>query len=542
MAGWSFNFNQQLQPNGEKTMSASTNSLVAKAKRAAVPVGAVAAVLALGFAFNHSVAHAAIGAAAPMDESSVSSLTALDNAVEAVAARVTPAVVNVSVTSRGHSDDSEQDGEASGIPPNALPPGFEQFFGPQGGGPQGHMRGQRQPEQVEHGIGSGIIISPDGYIVTNAHVVDDATQIRVTLNDRRVFPAKLVGVDKLNDLAVIRIDAKDLTSIAWGDSTRLHPGQSVLAFGSPFGYFQFSVTRGIVSALDRPNPYSDDPRKPGDFIQTDAAINPGNSGGPLVDAHGELVGINTFIISGSGSFAGAGFAIPSQIVKATVEQLIKNGAVHHGYLGISMNDVTPDNASFFNLPDATGAIVSQVTPDSPAGNAGLKAGDVLREIDGRKIVNGGALQVAVSEMIPGNSIALGILRDGKQETVKVTVGEYHAEKQVAENNNEGAGKGGRLGLAVAELTPDMRQQLNIPEQVNGAAIESVRPASPADDAGLAPGDVILEINRQPVKTPDSFVSQVHSVPAGKDILLLVWSRGGASYRVVHPAQDAQNGM
>jgi serine protease Do len=542
MAGWSFNFNQQLQPNGEKTMSASTNSLVAKAKRAAVPVGAVAAVLALGFAFNHSVAHAAIGAAAPMDESSVSSLTALDNAVEAVAARVTPAVVNVSVTSRGHSDDSEQDGEASGIPPNALPPGFEQFFGPQGGGPQGHMRGQRQPEQVEHGIGSGIIISPDGYIVTNAHVVDDATQIRVTLNDRRVFPAKLVGVDKLNDLAVIRIDAKDLTSIAWGDSTRLHPGQSVLAFGSPFGYFQFSVTRGIVSALDRPNPYSDDPRKPGDFIQTDAAINPGNSGGPLVDAHGELVGINTFIISGSGSFAGAGFAIPSQIVKATVEQLIKSGAVHHGYLGISMNDVTPDNASFFNLPDATGAIVSQVTPDSPAGNAGLKAGDVLREIDGRKIVNGGALQVAVSEMIPGNSIALGILRDGKQETVKVTVGEYHAEKQVAENNNEGAGKGGRLGLAVAELTPDMRQQLNIPEQVNGAAIESVRPASPADDAGLAPGDVILEINRQPVKTPDSFVSQVHSVPAGKDILLLVWSRGGASYRVVHPAQDAQNGM
>jgi serine protease Do len=542
MAGWSFNFNQQLQPNGEKTMSASTNSLVAKAKRAAVPVGAVAAVLALGFAFNHSVAHAAIGAAAPMDESSVSSLTALDNAVEAVAARVTPAVVNVSVTSRGHSDDSEQDGEASGIPPNALPPGFEQFFGPQGGGPQGHMRGQRQPEQVEHGIGSGIIISPDGYIVTNAHVVDDATQIRVTLNDRRVFPAKLVGVDKLNDLAVIRIDAKDLTSIAWGDSTRLHPGQSVLAFGSPFGYFQFSVTRGIVSALDRPNPYSDDPRKPGDFIQTDAAINPGNSGGPLVDAHGELVGINTFIISGSGSFAGAGFAIPSQIVKATVEQLIKNGTVHHGYLGISMNDVTPDNASFFNLPDATGAIVSQVTPDSPAGNAGLKAGDVLREIDGRKIVNGGALQVAVSEMIPGNSIALGILRDGKQETVKVTVGEYHAEKQVAENNNEGAGKGGRLGLAVAELTPDMRQQLNIPEQVNGAAIESVRPASPADDAGLAPGDVILEINRQPVKTPDSFVSQVHSVPAGKDILLLVWSRGGASYRVVHPAQDAQNGM
>ena len=181
------------------------------------------------------------------------------------------------------------------------------------------MQGMQPQPQIEHGVGSGVIISPDGYIVTNDHVVDGATEMRVTLNDRRVFTAKLVGVDKLNDLAVIKIDAKDLPSIAWGDSTKLHPGQTVLAFGSPFGYFQFSVTRGIVSALNRPNPYTDDPRKPGDFIQTDAAINPGNSGGPLVDAHGELVGINTFIISDSGSFAGAGFAIPSQIAKASAD-------------------------------------------------------------------------------------------------------------------------------------------------------------------------------------------------------------------------------
>jgi serine protease Do len=477
-----------------------------------------------------------------MDDSSVSSLVALDNAVEAVAARVTPAVVNVSVTARAHADDSDQDGSEPGIPQNALPPGLQQFFfGPQGRG-QGHGQFMKPPAQVEHGIGSGIIISPDGYIVTNDHVVDGATQIRVTLNDRRVFSAKLIGVDKLNDIAVIRIDAKDLTSIAWGDSTKLHPGQSVLAFGSPFGYFQFSVTRGIVSALDRPNPYSDDPRKPGDYIQTDAAINPGNSGGPLVDAHGELVGINTFIISGSGSFAGAGFAIPSQIVKSSVDALIKDGAVHHGYLGISMNDVTPDNASFFNLPDATGAIVSQVTPDSPAGRAGLKGGDVLRELNGKKIVNGSALQVAVSETAPRNAISLGILRDGKPETIKVTVGEFHHDAEVADNSGLEPAKGGRLGIAVASLTADLRQQLNIPEHVNGAAIQSVRPASPAEDAGLAPGDVILEINRHPVQSPDSFVSEVHSLPAGKDILLLVWSNGGQSYRVVHPAQNAENGM
>jgi serine protease Do len=532
-------------------MSASTSSLVAKAKKLAAPAAAVAALLfAVALVFNHTVAHAAggaaIGAAAPMDESSVSSLVALDNAVEAVAARVTPAVVNVSVTSRANGD--EAGGEDNQNPSGSqgeMPREFQWFFGPQGpmqGRGQGHGQFTRPPAQVEHGIGSGIIISPEGYIVTNDHVVDGATQIRVTLNDRRVFPAKLVGVDKLNDLAVIHIDAKDLTSIAWGDSTKLHPGQTVLAFGSPFGYFQFSVTRGIVSALNRPNPYSDDPRKPGDYIQTDAAINPGNSGGALVDAHGELVGINTFIISGSGSFAGAGFAIPSQIVKASVDALIKDGAVHHGYLGISMNDVTPDNAEFFNLPDATGAIVSQVTPDSPASRAELKGGDVLHELNGHKIVNGSALQVAVSETAPGKVIDLGILRDGKPQTIKVTVGEFHKDAEVAENAGSGPAKGERLGLAVANLTPDLRQQLKIPEHVNGAAIESVRPASPADDAGLAPGDVIVEVNRHPVESPDSFVSEVHSVPAGKDILLLVWSKGGQSYRVVHPAQNGDSGM
>ena len=519
-------------------MTTSTNSLVATAKRFAVPTGAAATVLlGLTFLLGHNTAHAASNGASPMDDNSVSSLVALDNAVEAVAARVTPAVVNVAVTSRASAQDTMSD-EGQGNSPGALPPGLQQFFF----GPHGRGQGMMPPSQVEHGIGSGIIISPDGYILTNEHVVNGATQMRVTLHDRRVFPARLIGVDKLNDLAVIKINATNLTSVAWGDSTRLRPGQSVLAFGSPFGYFQFSVTRGIVSALDRPNPYSDDPRKPGDFIQTDAAINPGNSGGPLVDARGELVGINTFIISNSGSFAGAGFAIPSQIAKASADAIIKSGDVHHGYLGISMNDVTPDNASFFSLPDASGAIISQVTPDSPAGHAGLKNGDVLRELNGKKIVNGSALQVAVTQIPPGNTIALGILRDGKPETVKVTVGEYHANKDVADNAGPDAQNRGKLGLAVSDLTPDLREQLNIPARVNGAAIQDVRPASPADDAGLAPGDVILEVNRRPVESADKFVSTIHSIPAGKNILLLVWSRGGTSYRVVRPDQNSQNGM
>jgi serine protease Do len=529
-------------------MSIPTNSLVAKTKRIAAPLLA-AAVLILTFAFlsGHNSAHAAAAAAAagPLDNSSVEPLVSLDDAVEAVAARVTPAVVNVAVTSRvsadqASDDESGQNGggqNGGGMSPQELPPGLRQFFGFGGG------QGMKPQPQFEHGIGSGIIISPDGYIVTNDHVVDGATQIRVTLDDRRVFPAKLVGVDKLDDVAVIKINAGNLPSLPWGDSAKLHPGQTVLAFGNPFGNFPFTVTRGIISGLDRPNPYSDDPRKPGDFIQTDAAINPGNSGGPLVDAHGEVIGIDTFIISNSGSFAGAGFAIPSGIAKNSVDEIIKTGSVRHGYLGISMNDVTPDNSSFFNLPDASGAIISQVTPDSPAGHAGLKSGDVIRSLDGKKIPNGGGLQVAVSEMTPGASIELGILRNGQPDRIHVTVGEFHAKgTEEAENSGSGQAPGGKLGLAVDNLTPDLRQQFNVPENVHGAAIQNVRPGSAAEDAGLAPGDVVLEVDRKPVDNAESFVNAIHTVPAGKDILLLVWTNGGASYRVIHPDEANQNGM
>jgi serine protease Do len=525
-------------------MSFSTNKLVTKLGRAAIPAGAVATlVLGASLFFLHNGVHAAmISSPAPMTNQSVAPLVSLDDAVEAVAARVTPAVVNVAVTSRGASDEeqgqSQNQSQQGQGQMQGLPPGFAQFFGfGQGQG----MQAPQQP-QIEHGIGSGIIISPDGYIVTNDHVINGAVQIRVTLNDRRVMTAKLIGADKLTDLAVIKVNATNLPSIAWGDSSQLKPGQTVLAFGSPFGYFQFSVTRGIVSAVNRPNPYSDDARKPGGYIQTDAAINPGNSGGPLVNSHGELVGINTFIISNSGSFAGAGFAIPSQIVRATAEQLIKSGVVHHGYLGISMNDVTPANASFFNLKDATGAIVAQVTPDSPASRAGLKNGDVIDQLNGQKIVNGSALQVAVSEDAPGETIELGIIRNGSPQTVSVKVGEFHkGGTEVANSDDSASPNSGKLGLAVSELTPDVRQQLHIPSQVDGVAVQTVRPASPADDAGLAPGDVILEVDRHATSTPQQFVSQVHANP-GKDVLLLVWSQGGASYRVVHPDAGNQSGM
>ena len=526
-------------------MSRETNKLVGKVGRFGAPAGAaVALVLAAAMFFHHNGVHAAmISSPAPIDDNSVSALVSLDHAVEAVASRVAPAVVNIQVTSRGSAEhetggeqDQSQQGEVQG-----LPPGFAQFFGPNS--PFGQGQGMQRPQQpqIEHGIGSGVIISPDGYIVTNDHVVDGAMEMRVTLNDRRVLTAKLVGVDKLTDLAVVKVDAHDLPSIAWGNSADLKPGQTVLAFGSPFGYFQDSVTRGIVSAVNRDNPYKDDARKPGGYIQTDAAINPGNSGGALVNAHGELVGINTFIISNSGSFAGAGFAIPSQIVRATAEQLIKTGTVHHGYLGISLNDVTPANASFFNLKTATGAIVAQVTPDSPASRAGLKNGDVIDALNGQKIENGSALQVAVSETAPGTTIELGVLRNGNPQTLSVKVGEFHKNTEVASDDNAPGAQKGKLGLAVAELTPDVRQQLHIPSQVQGVAVENVRPASPAEDAGLASGDVILEVNRKAVSSPQQFVDEAHATPDGKDILLLVWSQGNATYRVLHTDGANQNG-
>ncbi len=505
-------------------MLQSTKKLVSTVSRFSVPA-AVAGAFVLGASLF--VGHGTVNAASPLSDNSVSALTALDHAMETVAARVTPAVVNVSVTSKVTSD------VPTGNQMQNLPPGFQQFFGP--------MFQQPQQPEYEHGVGSGIIISPDGYIVTNNHVVNGATDIKVTLHDRRILNAKVVGVDTLNDLAVLKVDAKNLPTVAWGDSTRLEPGQTVLAFGSPFGYFQFSVTRGIVSAVHRRNPYSDDPRKPGNYIQTDAAINPGNSGGPLVDARGELVGINTFIISSGGSFAGAGFAIPSQIVKASADQIIQHGKVEHGYLGISINDVTPANAHFFDLQNASGAIVAQVTPDSPASRAGLLTGDVITGINGQQVSSGNDLQVAVSEMAPGTKASLEIVRNGKPETFDLTVGSYHGGNEVASSDNGDNAEGGKLGLAVSNLTPQARQQDNIPDHLHGVVVQNVRPASPADEAGIQPGDVIVELNRRQVESASQFASAVRQNKSGQDLLMLVWSKGNASYRTLRPGLNNQNG-
>ena len=462
---------------------------------------------------------------APLDNSQVGALLSLDQAMEAVAARVTPAIVNVAVTSR-----EKQQAGTEGIPDE-----MQRFFGQQFGGRQPGQGMQAQP-RIEHGIGSGVIISPDGYIVTNNHVVESPTEIKVTLSDRRILTAKVVGTDPLTDLAVIKVDATNLPNIPIGDSSALHPGQTVLAFGNPYG-FRFTVTRGIVSALNRPDPYNDDPHKPGQFIQTDAAINPGNSGGPLVNARGEVVGINTFLISPSGTFSGMGFAIPTQIVNPVVQSLVRYGKVSHGRMGVGITDVTPENAKFFDVHDNNGAVITQVEPDSPGSKAGLKVGDVITEINGKKITDAGQLQMEVGEMTPGTQIALQVVRDGKSMSVPVTLEGMdgsNGETKVADNSNDKP----RWGVGIADLTPEMREQLQAPDDLHGAVIERVQPGSPSDDAGLQPGQVIVGVNRHETRSASDVQKALTSIPKGQDALVLIWANGGNTFRVLHSTNGA----
>src|SRR5437879_3476750 len=497
---------------------------------ALIAVVAVGSIATFNFAKSATAAVAAPAAAA-LDDNSVGALLTLDRAMETLAARVTPAVVNVTVASKANAQ--QGDAGAEGMPD------MQQFFGP--GNPFGRQFGGRQfsfPSQpqnrMEHGLGSGVIISPDGYIVTNNHVIDGAVDIRVTMSNREVLSAKLVGADPLTDLAVIKVNGTNLPSVPWGNSASLHPGQTVLAFGTPYG-FRFTVTRGIVSALNRPNPDASDRRKPGEFIQTDAAINPGNSGGPLVDARGEVIGINTFLISGSGSFAGAGFAIPTQIVRPTVDNLIKYGKVSHGYIGIGINDVTPENARFFGVKKAEGALVSQVEPNSHGARGGLKTGDVITGLDGRAVNDSGELQVVVGQKTPGTTIDLDVLRDGKNLKIPVTLEAMDKRSGETESGNAEHGKP-RWGLGLEDLTPDARNQLQTPSDVRGAIVGNVVPGSPADNAGLQRGDIIVEVNRHAVQSASDAVDQLSKTAKGQDALVLVWSNGGNTFRVLHPSQ------
>jgi len=412
-----------------------------------------------------------------------------------------------------------------------MSPLFDDPFFRQCFGPPGYENVPR--ERREQALGSGVIISEDGYILTNNHVVDGADEIKVVLaDDKKEFDAKVIGTDSQTDIAVIKVEGKSLPAITITDSEKLEVGDVVLAIGNPFGVGQ-TVTSGIVSAKGRGGMGIVDYE---DFIQTDASINPGNSGGALVDAEGRLIGISTAILSRSGGNQGIGFAVPINLARYVMERIVAEGKITRGYLGVRIQPLTPDLAKEFKLPADTGALVGEVTPKTPAAEAGLKEGDVIIEFNGKKVADDRHLRLMAAQTPPGTRATLKALRDGKEQTFTVKLGELPSEGLAKAGRSGGrspSAKGDTLdGVEVTDLDATARRQLNIPNQVRvGALVVNVDPGSPAAAAGLQPGDVILEINRKPVASADEAIELSHQVKDER-VLLRVWSQGGSHYILV----------
>jgi serine protease Do len=406
-------------------------------------------------------------------------------------------------------------------------PLFEQFFGEQFGQGRG---GQRQPRSLKQsGLGSGVIVTKDGYILTNNHVVDGADEVKVAREkDRQEYVAKVVGRDPKTDIAVLKIEASDLPAITFGDSDLMEVGDVVLAVGNPFGIGQ-TVTMGIVSATDRGNMGIEDYEN---FIQTDAAINPGNSGGALVDAEGRLIGINTAIMSRSGGNMGVGFAIPANQARHIMEELIKDGRVSRGLLGVTIQDVNAQLAKQFKLPKTEGALVGDVAEKSAAAEAGLKSGDVITAFNGKPVADSRNLKLMVGRTAPGVKVEVKALRDGKEKTFKVTLKEMTDPKVAKAGKDADKDDSDALnGVAVGDIDSSMRAKYKLPAGVKGAVITGVDPDSSSYQAGLREGDVIQEINRKAVTTADEAVEASKHIEQ-KQVLLRVWSRGSGRFVIV----------
>jgi len=426
-----------------------------------------------------------------------------------------PAVVTVTTTMKA-TDASDQQ--------SPMDEQFRQFFEQQGI-PFPHQAPKNEGGQHAMALGSGFIISPDGVIVTNNHVIDNAMDIKVTLDDGTELPAKLVGTDPKSDIAVLKIQApKPLATVAWGDSDKLKLGDQILAIGNPFG-IGTTVTAGIVSARGRDlhsGPYDD-------FIQIDAPINHGNSGGPLVDRDGHVVGINTAIYSPNGGSVGVGFAIPSDEAKMIVAKLQKDGSIEHGYLGVQIQAVTKDVADAVGLSDAQGALVAAVSGDTPAARAGIKTGDIVTAVGGEAVKTPKDLSRLVADMSPGAKQTMTVWRDGKSTDLNVTIGgNDDGQKQAAADESDGKTQSGpSIGVGLADLTPDARQELNLPRNVNGAVVASVNPDKPAAAAGIQTGDVIVSVNDKPVHdASDAKAAVASAAKSGRKSVLLLIERGG----------------
>ena len=436
----------------------------------------------------------------------------LSNALAEVAEVVRPAVVNISTTTT--------------IPAGENPfgdmfndPFFRRFFGDQFDHPGLNRK------QKSSALGSGVIVSDKGYILTNSHVVKGADEIKVVLYDKREFKGTIVGTDSKTDLAVVKIDAKDLPTVAIGSSSALKTGDVVLAIGNPFGLNQ-TITMGIVSAVGRSHIGLADFE---DFIQTDAAINPGNSGGALVNSNGELIGINTAIFSTSGGYMGIGFAIPSDMATSVMNSIIKYGKVIRGWLGVSIQDLSPDLAKSFNFKEQTGALVSGVTENSPADKAGLKRGDLIIGLDGKTVADAITLRNRVSALPPGTKIEMKIIRDGNQQTLTATLGEAKDKAEIKKTEYSNVLK----GITVQDLTTSLRNKLDIPENLTGVIVAGVAPDSPSRGL-LQANDVIQEVNRQSIKSTQEYEKAVSKIGEKGGVLLLVYRQGGSIYITIKP--------
>jgi len=475
---------------------------------------------ALLYQGHHLFPQFALAQGKGLDGPDIDALERQNQAYERIAKAVTPAIVAIQSTQVIKQQQS----------PFFMDPFFRQFFGdmfPQFNIPR---------EQRQHALGSGVIVSSDGYIVTNNHVIAKATEIQVLLSDKRTFKGKVVGADPQTDVAVIKIEASGLPTVPFGDSNQLKVGDTVLAFGNPFGQW-FTVTRGIVSALGRSGMGIEGFEN---FIQTDAAINPGNSGGALVNVRGQVVGINTAILSGNsgpggeGGSVGIGFAIPSDMAKHVMEDLIKTGKVTRGYLGVRPRNLDQELAKQFKVPDTAGALVQDVIAGGPADKAGIKNGDVIRKLNGQQVDDADQFTALVTNMNPGAEATLEILRDGQPMTIKATLGERPTN--LSAQGGPGAVQEGALrGIAVQNLTPSMREQLSLPGNVTGVVIGNLDPNSPAARTGLQEGDVIESINRQPVRSVADFNRL--AAQANGQTLLRVNRQGNGAFVVISPDES-----
>ncbi len=433
----------------------------------------------------------------------------------------TPAVVNISSTKVIKASDQESGMRRGRGQQQQNPlfndPFFRQFFGDQ-------MPFNAVPrDRRESALGSGVIVSPDGYILTNNHVVEGATTVKVILNDRRELTAKTVGTDPQTDIAVIKIDASKLSVLPLS-GVKPEVGDVCLAIGNPFGVGQ-TVTMGIVSATGRNLGGTIENYE--DFIQTDAAINPGNSGGALINTRGELVGINTAILSGSGGNNGIGFAIPVTMAKNVMDQLIRSGKVTRGYIGAYLQDVDPNLAKAFKLSSNNGVVITKIDPDTPAAKAGLKEGDVVTQVNGNEVIDTQGLRNSIASMAPGTTIKMHVIRNGNPTDVNVTLAERPADLTARSthqrNGEQGNSQGGLEGVDVENLNPDIARQLQLPASTTGVVVTDVDQASAAAEAGLQRGDVVEQVNRQPVKNSSDFNKLVSEA---KGTVLLLVNRGG----------------